>query len=72
MSLKLRHQRKTADNGGEGRVSSVNPTPWNQFTTVAYLGLVHYCTVFERSGPDLGMSYRGWVASVGFAFALTS
>jgi hypothetical protein len=44
---KLRHQ----ENSGrrvEGRVSSFDTrTPRNQLTTVADLGVVHYCTVFE-------------------------
>jgi hypothetical protein len=52
---KLRHQRNTADDGGGPREIPLHPTPWNQLTTVAYLELVHNCTLFERSGPDLGM-----------------
>ena len=39
-------------------MSSFTSSQLDQFTTAAYLGLVHNCTLFEISDPNLGMNYR--------------
>jgi hypothetical protein len=52
---KLRCQRKTADDWGEGRVSSFKCSDPNKFITATYFGSVHNCTVCEMGFPDLGL-----------------
>jgi hypothetical protein len=63
---KLRHRRKTADDGLGPRVFLSHPTSWNQLTTVRHLGIVQNCSVCQIKVPDLGMEYtEAGTASVG-------
>jgi hypothetical protein len=50
--------RTTSDYGGEPRVCSLNCQLLASTYSRVISGLVHYRSVSEISGPDLGVAYR--------------